>query len=196
MRQTVQPHTFCVSTACFRQDISAALFCSCKLLWRCDDCVLLHCFNAHLDIFAVMNCCVEALSVFSSDMLTWSADSLYSVQWHKLREVRVDEHSYYVINFAKMLVWKHEYDVKLWRHKQLTPNENDRICHWMKPLPWKFSAYATVGSGIVFVLMVYSKQWPIIIFFDAAFLLQCESSFARYSIVTSKHKNRKMLCDE
>jgi len=27
-----------------------------------------------------MNCCVVALSVFSSDILTWSADSLYSVQ--------------------------------------------------------------------------------------------------------------------
>jgi len=28
-------------------------------------------------------------------------------------------------NFAKTLVWKHEYDVKLWRHKQRTPNTND-----------------------------------------------------------------------
>jgi len=28
-------------------------------------------------------------------------------------------------NFAKALVWKHEYDVKLWRHKQRTPNTND-----------------------------------------------------------------------
>jgi len=28
-------------------------------------------------------------------------------------------------NFAKTLVWKQEYDVKLWRHKQLTPNTND-----------------------------------------------------------------------
>jgi len=45
-------------------------------------------------------------------------------------------------NFAKTLVWKHEYDVKLWRHKDRTPHTND---HHM-PLnehPWKFSAYAT-----------------------------------------------------
>ena len=28
-------------------------------------------------------------------------------------------------NFAKTLVWKREYDVKLWRHKQRTPNTND-----------------------------------------------------------------------
>jgi len=38
------------------------------------------CFNTQLDIFVVMNCCVVVLSLFSSDILTWSADSLYSVQ--------------------------------------------------------------------------------------------------------------------
>jgi len=38
-------------------------------------------------------------------------------------------------NLAKTLVWKHEYDVKLWRNKQSTPNTNEP--------PWKFSAYAT-----------------------------------------------------
>jgi len=36
--------------------------------------------DAQADIFAVMNCCVAVLSVFSSDILTWSTDSLYSVQ--------------------------------------------------------------------------------------------------------------------
>ena len=42
-------------------------------------------------------------------------------------------------NFAETLVWKHEYDVKMWRHKQLTPNKNDDICHWMnrEPPPMK-----------------------------------------------------------
>jgi len=29
---------------------------------------------------------------------------------------------------------KHKYDVKLWRHKQRTPNTNDTIRHWMKLL--------------------------------------------------------------
>ena len=32
------------------------------------------------------------------------------------------EHAYCV----KTFVWKHEYDVKLWLHKQRTPNTNDR----------------------------------------------------------------------
>ena len=53
-----------------------------KLLWRSDKCVSIPGFNAQPDIFAVTNCCVVALSVFSSDIATWSADSLYSAQWH------------------------------------------------------------------------------------------------------------------
>ena len=36
----------------------------------CDESVLLPCLNAQPDMFAVMNCCVVALSVFSSDILT------------------------------------------------------------------------------------------------------------------------------
>jgi len=46
-----------------------------------------------------MDCCVVALSVFYSDILTWSADSLYPVIFssmtHKLRVLRVTEHAYY-----------------------------------------------------------------------------------------------------
>ena len=42
--------------------------------------VFLSCLNAQPDIFAVMNCCVVALSVFSSDILTWSADVLVYIQ--------------------------------------------------------------------------------------------------------------------
>jgi len=71
---------FLCSTARIRQDISAASFCSCKLLGRSDECVLLPRFNAQPDIFAVMNCCIVALLVFSSDMLAWRADSLYSAR--------------------------------------------------------------------------------------------------------------------
>jgi len=36
--------------------------------------------NAQLDIFSVMNCCVAASSVFSSDILTWNADILVYIQ--------------------------------------------------------------------------------------------------------------------
>jgi len=44
------------------------------MLGGSDECVFLPCFNEP-DIFAVTNCCVVVLSVFSSDILTWSADT-------------------------------------------------------------------------------------------------------------------------
>ena len=61
MFQTVNPgcppsqlHTFW-STA-IRRGIRAALyFCNCEQRWRSTECVLLPCFNALPDIFAVMN---------------------------------------------------------------------------------------------------------------------------------------------
>ena len=85
------------TTARIWRDLSAASFCSCKLLWRSGECVSLPCFNTQPDIFAVTNCCVVALSLFFSDNLTWSADSLYSVQWYKkLRGVDVEKYAYYV----------------------------------------------------------------------------------------------------
>ena len=40
-------------------------------------------------------------------------------------------------NFAKSLVWKHGYDVKLRRHKQRIPNTNDNHMQ-MPPPPWNF----------------------------------------------------------
>jgi len=36
--------------------------------------------NAQPDSFAIMNCCVVALSVFSSDILAWGADILVYIQ--------------------------------------------------------------------------------------------------------------------
>jgi len=47
-------------------------------------------------------------------------------------------------NFHKTFVWKHEYDVKLWRHKERTPNTNEDHMPLNETPSWKFSAYATV----------------------------------------------------
>ena len=47
-----------------------------------------------------------------------------------------------VVN-CKTLVCKHEYDVKLRRHKQRTPKINDRHMPLNEASPWKFSVYAT-----------------------------------------------------
>jgi len=114
------------------------------MLWRIDECVLLLCFNAQPDIFSDRNCCAVALSVFSSDILTWSADSLYSMQKHIKYGECVWKYMHIVsASFAKTLAWKHEYDVKMWCHKQHTPNRNNHHKPMNEPPPWKFSAYAT-----------------------------------------------------
>ena len=47
-------------------------------------------------------------------------------------------------NFAKTLVWKQDYDVISWRHKQGTPNTNDYPMPLNETPPWNVSAYATV----------------------------------------------------
>ena len=70
------------STARIWRDLSAAWLCSCQLLWRSDECVSFPCFNAQPVIFAVMNCCVVALTLIFPDSLTRSDDSSYSVQRH------------------------------------------------------------------------------------------------------------------
>jgi len=59
-------------------------------------------------------------------------------------------------NFAKTLVWKHVNDVKLWRHKQRTPNTNGHHVTLNQPPPWKFSAYDTVlgHSGLLIAAII------------------------------------------
>ena len=67
------------------------------------ECVLLPCFNALPDIFAIMNCSVLALSaVFCSGLLTWSADVHCS---DTLRRVHALQNNMHVVstNFAKRL---------------------------------------------------------------------------------------------
>jgi len=65
-------------------------------------------------------------------------------------------------NFAKALLWKHEYDVKLWRHKQRTPNTNDHhvplnetppvkifcVRHWGRPCRWHAQSKRSVWFKI------------------------------------------------
>jgi len=58
-------------------------------------------------------------------------------------------------NFAKTLVWKHEYDVELWRHKHRTRNRNGHhmpliethpmkifcVRHWSKLILLRYKRY-------------------------------------------------------
>jgi len=78
---TVQLYTFNAQLLVFDKTLAQLDF----AVGNCSDAVmsvLLPCFNAQTDIFAVMNFCVVALTVFSSDIVIWSADSLYSEQPH------------------------------------------------------------------------------------------------------------------
>jgi len=96
VRQPVQPHTY-ARLLVFDETLAQPHF----AVVNCSDAVrsvFYSPFSTHSQNFAVMNSCVAALSLISSDILTWSADSLYSVQWHKIRGVRlrVEEYAYYV----------------------------------------------------------------------------------------------------
>jgi len=66
---------------------------------------------------------------------------------------------------TKMLVWKYGNDVKLWRHKQRTPNANDHMTLNQTP-PWTFSAYATERnrySTCVIITNKYLEWMPLLL---------------------------------
>ena len=75
----VQPHTYArllVFDETLAQPRFAAVNCSGAVMN-----VFYSPFSTRSQNFADVNSCVAALSLFSSDIPTWSADSLYSVQW-------------------------------------------------------------------------------------------------------------------
>jgi len=82
LRQPVQPHTFNAQFLVFDETLVQPEFAVVNCSHVGMSVFHLPCCNAQPDSFAVMNCCVVALSLFSSDCLTWSADSLYWMQWH------------------------------------------------------------------------------------------------------------------
>ena len=76
VHQTPQRYTFYARLLVFDKALAQPHF----SIVNCSDAVmsvLLPCFNTQPDIFAVINCCVIALSLFSSDI---ADNSLYSVQ--------------------------------------------------------------------------------------------------------------------
>jgi len=82
VRQSVQSHTY-ARLLMFDETLAQPHF---AVENYCSDAVMsvfYPLFSTRGQNFAVMNSCVAALSLFSSDILSWRADSLYSVQWHK-----------------------------------------------------------------------------------------------------------------
>jgi len=63
---------------------------------------------------------------------------------HEIKGVHLGEYEYYVNKLRQNVVWKREYDVKLWRYKQQTPNTKDQHMPVNEPPHHEiFSAYAT-----------------------------------------------------
>ena len=78
VRQHIQPHTY-ARLLVFDEALVQSHF----AVANCSDAVMsvfYSTFSTRSQNFAVMNSCEAALSLFSTDILTWSADSLYSVQ--------------------------------------------------------------------------------------------------------------------
>ena len=132
VRQPVQPHT-CARLLVFDETLAQAHF----AVVNCSGAVMsvfYSRFSTRSQNFAVMNSCVAALNSFSSDILTWSADSLYSVQWHtKIRGVAC-RRVWILCQQTSPNRWfgnmnmTSNCDVTNTAHqKQMTT-----ICHWMK----------------------------------------------------------------
>jgi len=51
-------------------------------------------------------------------------------------------------NPAKTLVWKYDYDTKLWRHKQRTPNTNNHHMPMNETLPLKIFLRTPLATGL------------------------------------------------
>jgi len=86
-------------------------------------------------------------------------------------------------NIAKTLVWKQDYDVILWCHKQRTPNTNDYPMPLNETPPWKVSAYATgdnhdLGATDIFpsvstskaMMHLYLHMWYSTLAYDIVFV--------------------------
>ena len=141
VRQVIQPHTY-ARLLVFDETLAQLHF----AVVNCSDAVMsvfYFPFSTRSQNFAVMNSCVAALSVFSSDILTWRAYSLYSVQWHKKRGVRVEEYAYDVNKLRQNV------SLETWICHQIVTSQRPHNTNKWPPYatewnpPWKFSAYAT-----------------------------------------------------
>jgi len=72
----------------------------------------------------------------------------------------VEKYAYYVKKLAKTLVWKHEHDVKLWLHKQHTPNTNDHHVPLNENSPMKIFCVRHWSYGrivVIFIMLSITK---------------------------------------
>ena len=90
VRQHVQLHTLYARLLVFDKTSAQPHFAGVNCSDAVTNMFYIPVFTRSLIFFAIMSCCVVALILLSSDIPTWSAGSLYSVQWHKIRIVGVE----------------------------------------------------------------------------------------------------------
>ena len=134
-------------TTRIRKDISAASFCSGKLLGRSDECILLFCFESRPNIFAVMKCkkCRRVEFIFLRYSNLERCWFIFSPMTHKLKGVCVEEYAYCVNKFRQIV------GLDTWTSRQTVTSQTAHTKYkWppyaneWNPPTWKFSACATV----------------------------------------------------
>ena len=105
--------------------------------------VVVNCSDGEMTVF-YSPVFTRSLSFCSCELLCCSVDfiflrypnldrwySSYSVQWHKIRIVDIEEYVYYVNKLRQNVVWKHEYDVKCDDTNSTHQIQMTTICLWM-----------------------------------------------------------------
>jgi len=86
-------------------------------------------------------------------------------------------------NFAKTLVWKHNYDVKLWRHKQRTPSTNDY------PMPLNETPHEIVLRTPLYVITIFDLLQKIIEWCDIDFIFRLRRLYYKLFALKTQTSN-------
>jgi len=141
VHQPVRPHLL---YARIWQNISAASFFRCKLIWGINEFVVLPYFNAPPDIFVVTNCCIVVLGVVSYDSISWSLIVYIQCNDTQNKDSGCIEKC---ACFVKKLRLNIGLETGQWRQIVMSQRPHTKY-KWLphatewKPL-WKFAAYAT-----------------------------------------------------
>ena len=205
-RRQPAAHFLC-STARIRQDISTASFCSCKLLWRSDECVLLPVLTRSPIFCSYELLCrgVEFIFVRYHNLERWYF--IFSAMTYKIRGVVVEEYAYYVNKLRQNV------GLETWMCCQIVTSQTahtkskwpPHATEWKKN-PWKFSAYATGQAWALLVVKhksrlktgqrfgICSNYWNIAANFSLFLCFTAGRTWLKYCLsMFWRLRNRKML---
>jgi len=149
------PAAHLCSTARIWRDINPASFCSCKLLWRSDECVLLPFFNTQRKF-----CSYELLCrSIESNFLPYPnlERNRFSVMKHKIRGVRAKEYVYYVNKL------RHNVGLETWIWLQIVTSQRPHTRN-------KWPPYATEWNPHTKILYITNETHHILHYWDLSIL--------------------------